>query len=125
MPGIEAQSKAEVAELMAKAEAADQADVPDSLSILDERPAREQADYEDEFAARGAKAKATGEKLGGRPPTPPSEGPSPNDQVNFTDEDSRIMPVAGGGFEQCHDAQAVVATGGMLGGTPPVSSGAE
>ena len=28
----------------------------------------------------------------------------------MTDEDSRIMPVAGGGFEQCYNAQAVVAT---------------
>jgi hypothetical protein len=32
------------------------------------------------------------------------------DQINLTDEDSRIMPVAGGGFEQCYNAQAVVAT---------------
>ena len=36
------------------------------------------------------------------------------DQVNLTDEDSRIMKVAGGGFDQCYDAQAVVATGSML-----------
>jgi hypothetical protein len=35
----------------------------------------------------------------------------PKDQINLTDEDSRIMPVAGGGFEQCYNAQAVVATG--------------
>ncbi len=34
---IEAQLKAEVAELLAKAEAADQADVPDGMSILEER----------------------------------------------------------------------------------------
>ncbi|OYW00031.1 MAG: hypothetical protein B7Z58_16865, partial [Acidiphilium sp. 37-64-53] len=31
------------------------------------------------------------------------------DQVNLTDEESRIMPVAGNGFEQCYNAQAVVA----------------
>jgi hypothetical protein len=30
---------------------------------------------------------------------PPVEGPPPKDQINLTDEDSRIMPVAGGGFE--------------------------
>ena len=36
------------------------------------------------------------------------------DQVNLTDEDSRIMKVAGGGFDQCYNAQAVVATGSML-----------
>jgi hypothetical protein len=36
------------------------------------------------------------------------------DQINLTDEDSRIMPVAGGGFEQCYNAQAVVATESLL-----------
>jgi len=28
--------------------------------------------------------------------------------VNFTDPESRIMPVSGGGFEQCYNAQACV-----------------
>jgi transposase len=135
---IEAQLKAEVADLMAKAEAADAADVPDGMSIPEElarrdkrlaeiakakaviearakeRHAREQADYEAKLAAREAKAKATGKKPGGRPPAPPPEGPLPNDQVNLTDEESRIMPSAGGGFEQCYNAQAVVAAGSML-----------
>ena len=36
-------------------------------------------------------------------------GPLPTDQVNLTDKESRIMPVAGGEFEQCYNAQAVVA----------------
>ena len=39
---IEAQLKAEVAELMAKAEAADKADLPDGLSIPDELARREE-----------------------------------------------------------------------------------
>ena len=47
-------------------------------------------------------------------PQPPVEGPLPNDQINLTDEDSRIMPVAGGGFEQCYNAQAAVAAGSLL-----------
>jgi Transposase DDE domain len=34
--------------------------------------------------------------------------------VNLTDEESRIMPVAGGGFEQCYNAQAAVAAGSLL-----------
>lgn len=34
--------------------------------------------------------------------------------MNLTDEDSRIMKVAGGGFDQCYNAQAVVATGSLL-----------
>ena len=135
---IEAQLKVEVAELMAKAEAADQADVPDGMSIPEElarrekrlaeiarakatiearakqRHAREQAEYEAELAARAAGTAATGKKPGGKPPAPPVEGPLPTDQVNLTDEDSRIMPVPGGGFEQCYNAQAVVAAGSLL-----------
>jgi hypothetical protein len=135
---IEAQLKVEVAELLAKAEAADRADLPDGLSIPDElarreerlaklaearakiearaqeRFEREQAEYEARLAARDAKAAATGRKPRGKPPQPPVEGPLPTDQVNLTDEQSRIMPVPGGGFEQCYNAQAVVAAGSLL-----------
>jgi transposase len=135
---IEAQLQAEVAELMAKAEAADQADVPDGMSIPDElarreqrlaeiararaiikarakeRHAREQAEYDTKIAAREAKAAAIGRKPGGKLPAPPEEGPGPTDQVNLTDEESRIMPVPGGGFEQCYNAQAAVAAGSLL-----------
>jgi len=135
---IEAQLKAEVAELLAKAEAADRADLPDGLSVPDElarreerlaklaearakiearaqeRFDREQAEYEARLAARDAKAAATGRKPRGKPPQPPVEGPLPTDQVNLTDEQSRIMPVPGGGFEQCYNAQAVVAAGSLL-----------
>jgi hypothetical protein len=34
--------------------------------------------------------------------------------LNLTDEDWRVMPVAGGGFEQCYNAQAAVAAGSLL-----------
>src|SRR4029077_5809419 len=119
---IEAQLKAEVAELLARAEAADHADVPDGMSIPDElarrekrlaklaqarakiearakeRFEREAAEHKAKLAAREAKAKATGNKPTG----------------NLTDEASRIMPVAGGGFEQCYNAQAVVAADSLL-----------
>ena len=61
------------------------------------------------MAARAAKTAATGKKPGGKAPQPPPEGPLPSDQVNLTDDDSRIMPVAGGGFDQCYNAQAAVA----------------
>jgi len=135
---IEAQLKAEVAALMAKAEAADQADLPDGMSIPEElsrreerlkkiaeakakiearakeRYERELAEHQAKLAAREAKEKASGKKPGGRPPAPPVEGPLPGDQVNLTDEESRIMPVSGGGFEQCSNAQAVVAEGSLL-----------
>ncbi len=135
---IEAQLKAEVAELMAKAEAADKADIPDGMSIPDElarredrlqkiaeartkieargkeRFAREQAEHEAKLAAREAKTAATGKKPSGKLPRPPTQGPLLTDQINLTDEESRIMPVAGGGFEQCYNAQAAVAEGSLL-----------
>ena len=135
---IEAQLQAEVAELMARAEAVDQADVPDGMQIPEElarrekrlaaiararatiearakeRHARAQAEHDAHMAARAAKTAATGKKPSGRVPHPPAEGPLSTDQVNLTDEESRIMPVAGGGFEQCYNAQAVVAVGSLL-----------
>jgi hypothetical protein len=79
-----------------------------------ERYEREKAEHEAKLAARKAKEQATGKKPGGKPPEPPSEGPRPNDQINLTDEASRIMPVAGGGFDQCYNAQAAVAAGSLL-----------
>ena len=135
---IEARLQAEVAELMALAEAADGADLPDGMSVPEElarredrlarlaeakaaiearakeRHEREQAEYEAKREAREEKTKKTGRKPGGRPPEPPAAGPGPKDQVNLTDADSRIMPVAGGGFEQCYNAQATVAAGSLL-----------
>ena len=63
---------------------------------------------------RAAKAAATGQKRRGRPPVPPVEGPGSTDQVDLTDEEGRIMPVPGGGFEQCTNAQACVAAGCLL-----------
>src|SRR5271166_1181149 len=65
-------------------------------------------------SASQAKAEASGKKPRGKPPEPPVEGPRPNDQINLTDEDSRIMRVAGGGFDQCYNAQAAVAAGSLL-----------
>jgi transposase len=135
---IEAQLQAEVADLMARAEAADATDIVDGMSIPEElahredrlaklaearaklearakeRFEREAAEHRAKLAAREAKAAATGKKPGGKPPKPPVEGPQPMDQINLTDEDSRIMPVAGGGFEQCYNAQAVVAAESLL-----------
>ena len=135
---IEAQLKGEVADLLARAEAADKTDIPDGMSIPDElalrekrlavlaearrkiearakeRHARELAEHAAKMAARDAKIAASGKKPGGKPPAPPVEGPLPKDQINLTDEDSRIMPVAGGGFDQCYNAQAAVAAGSLL-----------
>lgn len=135
---IEAQLKAEVQELLALAEAADSSTVPDGVSLPEEiarreqrlveiarakaviearareRDAHEQAAYQAKLAQREAKYKATGKKPGGKPPTPPTAGPRAQDQSNLTDEDSRIMKVSGGGFEQCYNAQAAVDSESLL-----------
>lgn len=135
---IEAQLQAEVQELIELAEAADQSGAPEGLNLPEEikrredrlaaiaaakakiearakaRHEREQAEYQAKMAAREAKAKATGRKPGGQPPQPPPAGPRADDQVNLTDEDSRIMKVAGGGFEQCYNAHGAVDTESLL-----------
>jgi hypothetical protein len=53
-------------------------------------------------------------RAAGKKPAEPKRGPGDTDQVNFTDEESRIMPVSGGGFEQAYNAQAVVDNAGRL-----------
>ena len=135
---LEAKLQQEVAELLALAESEDRADVPDGMSIPEElalrevrlarlqeargmiearaqeRFAQELAEHAAKMAARAEKARATGKKPKGPPPAPPTPGPSVTDQVNLTDEQSRIMRVAGGGFEQSYNAQAVVAAQSML-----------
>src|SRR5438105_11782227 len=128
---IEGQLKAEVAELLAWAEAADQADAPDGMSIPEELAHREarlaklaearaklearaQERYEQEaaehrakLAAREAKAESSGKKPAGRPPQPPDAGARPTDQINLTDEESCIVPVAGGRCVQGDNAELV------------------
>jgi hypothetical protein len=54
----------------------------------------------------------------------PTAGPSPEYQINLTDEESRIMPIAGGGFEQCYNVQAVVDTETLLVVVPQVTQAA-
>jgi transposase len=135
---LEAQLKGEVAELLRKAEAADRADIPDGMSIPEElerrgkrlsaiaeakaeierraaeRHAREQAAYEKKVAERAEKEQKSGKKARGKKPKPPKPGPAAKDQVNLTDEESRIMPVSDGGFEQAYNAQAGVDTTSKL-----------
>jgi transposase len=135
---IEKQLKKEVQQLLTLAERADAKDIPDGMSIpeelerrevrlaaiaeakakiearADERLQRDEAEHQAKLAARTEREKQTGKKPRGRPPDPPTGGVREKDQVNLTDEDSRIMKVAGGGFEQCYNAQALVATGSML-----------
>jgi transposase len=135
---LEEQLKAEVQQLLQMAESQDQSAVPEGMEIpkelerredrleaitqvkaeierrASERFQREQAEYEAKLAARKKREEETGKKPGGKPPEPPSSTPLPKDQVNLTDPDSRIMKVAGGGFDQSYNAQAAVDVQTML-----------
>lgn len=127
----------EVKQLLALAESEDCKNVPDGMSVPQEiarreerlaalgeakrkleerareRDAIEQADYEGKVARREALRKA-GKKPRGKDPEPPTSGPQDKDQINLTDEESRIMKVSGGGFEQCYNGQCAVAADSML-----------
>jgi transposase len=135
---IEAQLETEVREMLARAEAADAEPLPKGMSLpkelerreerlaairrakaqiearAAERDAQEKADYEARMKAREQKTVRTGRKPGGKPPAPPSSGVHPTDQINLTDEDSRIMPATGKGFDQSYNAQAAVDSESML-----------
>jgi transposase len=62
----------------------------------------EQAEYEKKVKAREARGGA------GQPPRKPDPTPEAKAQRNFTDGDSRIMPISTGGFQQCYNCQAAV-----------------
>lgn len=134
---IEAQLRQEVQTLLALAESSDRAAVPDGMDVpaeiarredrlraiarakakIEQRAAErhqgEQQEYEAKSARRRAQREA-GKKPRGKDPEPPESGPKDGDQVNLTDEESRIMPVSGGGFEQSYNAQAGVDTETMM-----------
>ena len=135
---LETQLQAEVQELLALAEKTDQADVPDGIDLpaeirrcedrlaamadaktkiaarAEERYQREKPEYDAKLTKRTEKEKTTGKKPGGKPPAAPRPGPKDSDQINLTDEESRMMPVSGGGFEQTYNAQAAADTETML-----------
>jgi transposase len=135
---LERQLQAEVQELMRLAEKADveeqalDMNIPEELSRRQdrlaaiasakekieqraaERYAREKQEYDEKAAAREAKAKQSGKKPHGREPKPPEPGPRKKDQVNLTDEESRIMPSSDKGFVQAYNAQAAVDVDTML-----------
>lgn len=134
---IEKQLTAEVQALTARAEEADQTPINDGMDIpaeitrretrlkvlsqakkkieerAQERFIQEQADYQQKEEKRQAQRDA-GQRPRGKDPKAPEAGPRDKDQVNLTDEESRIMPVSGGGFEQCYNAQAGVDVETML-----------
>ncbi len=141
---IEAQLREEVQLLLKLAEDSDSRPVNDGLDVpaeiarrekrlgaiaqakakieerAKERHAVEQQEYEAKCAKRDAQREA-GKKPRGPEPQPPSSEPKAGDQVNLTDEESRIMPNSGGGFGQSYNAQAAVDTETMMVVIPHIS----
>lgn len=134
---IEGQLREEVRRLLAAAEAADSTPLPDGLDVpaeiarreerlkqmaeakakieerAKERDEAERRVYAEKVARRDALRQA-GKKPRGKEPKPPAEGPRDSDQVNLTDEQSRIMPAPGGRFEQAYNAQTAVDADSLL-----------
>ncbi len=135
---IEEQLKAEVDALIELANQADATKISDGMNVPEEiarrkdrlaaiakakekieqraveRYNKEKQEYDDKMTTRQAKAEESGKKPRGRTPQPPEPGPGKKDQVNLTDEESRIMPTSGKGFEQAYNAQAAVDLDSML-----------
>ena len=136
---LEKRLRSEMEELLKMAEEADNTQLPEELDIPEElsrrskriaaiqeakqeiqrrtsdRYEQEKKEYEEKLKARAKRGQETGKKSRGRTPAAP-KGPEPRakDQVNLTDGDSRIMPISGGGFEQCFNAQAAVDNKSLL-----------
>lgn len=127
------QLELEIAQLLAKAEAADATPLEDGLTIPEEierrqqrkaklaqaraemearalvRAADEQAEHERKVGAREAQRQAGRTPRGPEPKPPGPAVPDPKDQFNFTDPESRIMKAGTGDhFTQAYNAQAAV-----------------
>ena len=135
---LEEQLTVEVKKLMELAEAADNEKIPDGINLPDEiarredrlkaitaakikiearareRFEQEQADYQAKLDRRAAKSRESGKPPRGKAPVAPVEGARDQDQINLTDEASRIMKVSGGGFEQCYNGQIAVDMDSLL-----------
>ena len=130
---LESELRQEVDERFVLGEQLEQSDLPDGLDLADEiafregrlvnlaqakrvlearaqeRYEAEQAEYAAQLREREEKARRTGRKPGGRPPTPPTPGPRDQDQYNFTDPDSRIMKNSTNkGVDQHYNTQVAV-----------------
>jgi transposase len=133
---LEAQLREEVQALLDKAaetdqqESHDESDLPaeiarreQRLQALAEAKAKiaeraEQRDFQaqkeyDDKVARRAAQRAAGQKPRGQEPKAPETGPKAKDQINLTDEESRIMP-SHEGFVQGYNGQAAVDVDSLL-----------
>jgi len=130
---LEQRLRAEVEELLALGEKADQGELPEGLDVgfevslrqerllnleqakavlearAQERYEADRAAYEAKMRVREEKAQETGRKPRGKNPQPPTAGPQAGDQYNFTDPDSRIMKNSTNkGFDQHYNVQVAV-----------------
>lgn len=135
---LEEQLKEEIAQLIRKGQEADSDNSNDGMKVPEEIAIRQKRliaidtakekirarvkerydnqlkEYEEKVQNRAAKEQVMGKKAKGKKPVEPSPEPVAKDQVNLTDEESRIMPISGGGFGQCYNAQACVDIESML-----------
>jgi transposase len=139
---LQEQLRGEVQQLLEMAEATDKAEgkrIPQGMNLPEElkrrhdrlavmeaakatiqaraqtRYEQEQAQHEERLAARADKEARTGRGTRGPKPQAPEPGARETDQVNLTDDESRIMKRSGsGGYEQSYNAQAGVDTASML-----------
>ena len=133
---LEAQLREEVQALLQKAAEADRADEQNGIDLpgelarreerlkalaeakakiverVAERDAQAKQDYEHKVARREAQRQA-GKKPRGKEPKAPETGPKDGDQINLTDEESRILP-SQDGFIQGYNSQAAVDVETML-----------
>jgi transposase len=133
---LEAQLREEVQALLKKAAEVDQEELADGIDLpaevarredrlkalavakakiaerVKERDEQARKDYQEKLDRREA-VRATGKKPRGKEPKAPETGPKAKDQINLTDEESRIMPSADG-FVQGYNAQAAVDVDSML-----------
>lgn len=130
---LEQQLKAEVVRLMEMAAAAD-VETPEGMDIpaelarredrlkaigeakakLEQRAAERYAAEQAEHEAKLAKREARPKQRQGPKPKAPEAGVRKTDQINLTDEESRIMPARGKSFQQAYNVQAGVDTESML-----------
>ena len=123
----EARLEAEIADLLAAAEAIDAEEderhggdvrgdeLPEELKRREDRlaairaaKARLEAEARERDDARGRKPEWDRNPKGGPPYKHAYGEPEAKDQTNFTDPESRIMRTSTEGYQQCYNAQAVV-----------------
>jgi len=133
---LEAQLREEVQALLKKAAEVDQEELADGIDLpaevarredrlkalteakakiaerVKERDEQARKDYQEKLARREA-VRSSGKNPRGKEPKAPESGPKAKDQINLTDEESRIMPSADG-FVQGYNAQAAVDVDSML-----------